>query len=279
MELQQYAAQFRSEGMGVAVVTYDSVEILADFAKRQNISIPVLADPKSEVIRAFRVLNTHVPADHRAYGVPFPGTFIVDQNGVVKSKYFEDSFRDRVSAPSILLREFGSAAGTRETAVRTNHLEMKYHSTRDTVHPNLRFTLVSDFMLPEKMHVYAPTVENYIPIRFEIEPSPYFTVHPTEYPPSEDLFLPAIQETVPVFQGKYQVRQDVTMAPNAVLEPVLKGTREVKIRGEFRYQACDDKICYLPQTVPLEWTLQLDPLERQRVPEAIQRKAPASGGR
>ena len=265
--------------MGVAVVTYDPVEILADFAKRQNITIPILADPRSEVIRAFRVLNTHVPANHMAYGVPFPGTFLVDQNGVIQSKYFEASFRDRVSAPSILLREFGSAAGTRETAVRTDHLEMKYYATRDTVHPNLRLTLVADFTLPEKMHVYAPAVQNYIPIRFEIEPSPYFTAHPAEYPPAENLYLPAIQETVPVFQGRYQVRQDVTIGSSNILEPVLNGNREVKIRGNFRYQACDDKICYLPQTVPLEWTLQLAPLERQRVPEAIQHQAPASGGR
>jgi len=274
VELQQYADQFRREGMGVAVITYDSVEILADFGKRQKITIPALADPKSEVIRAFGILNTHVPADHMAYGVPFPGTFIVDQNGVVKSKYFEDSYRDRVSAPTILLREFGSASGTRETAVRTNHLEMKYHSTRDTVRPNLRFTLVADFQLHPKMHVYAPGTVGYIPIRFDIEPSPYFTVHETEYPPSENLFLAAIQETVPVFQGGFEVRQDITIMGNDVVEPVLKADREIKIRGKLRYQACDDKICYLPQTLPLEWTLKLDPLDRQRVPEAIQHKAP-----
>ena len=275
MELQQYAAQFREEGLGVAVITYDPVEILADFANRRDITIPILADPESEVIRAFRVLNVHVPEDHMAYGVPFPGAFIVDQNGLVTSKYFEDSFRDRVSAPTILLREFGSAAGTRETVVRTDHLEMKYYSTRDTVRPNLRFTLVSDFLLAEKMHVYAPEVETYIPIRFTIEPSPYYTVHPAEYPPSEILYLPAIEESVPVFQGRYQVRQDITTLGTDNLEAVLNGNREIKIRGNFRYQACDDRICYLPQTIPLEWTLQVEPFDRQRVPEAIQHQAPA----
>ena len=215
-----------------------------------------------------------------AYGVPFPGTFLVDGNGVVRSKYFEDSYRDRVSAPTILLREFGSAAGTREHTARTSHLEMKYYATRDTVRPNLRFTLVADFQLPPKMHVYAPSVQGYIPIRFELDPSPYFTAHPTEYPPPEMLYLPAIQETVPVFQGRYQVRQEVTMAPNEVLDPVLQGTGEIKIRGQLRYQACDDKICYLPQTIPLEWTVAVVPLDRQRVPEAIQHRPPApSGGR
>jgi hypothetical protein len=70
------------------------------------------------------------------------------------------------------------------------------------------------------------------------------------------------------------------MAANDVLEAVLNGAREIKIRGQLRYQACDDKICYLPQNIPLEWTVAVAPLDRQRVPEAIQHKAPApSGGR
>ena len=237
----------------------------------------MLADPQAEIIRAFGVLNTHVPAGHMWYGVPFPGTFIVDQNGIVRSKYFEDHYRDRYSAPTILLREFGSPAGTRETAVQTAHLELKYYATRDLARPNLRFTLVADVQLKPKMHVYAPGVQNYIPIRFELAASPNYKALRPEYPKSENLHLPAIQETVPVYQGKFQVRQDVVIAGNDVLQPILAGDRAIKIRGELRYQACDDKICYLPQTIPLEWTLALEPLDRQRVPETIQHKAAAPG--
>lgn len=29
-------------------------------------------------------------------------------------------------------------------------------------------------------------------------------------------------------------------------------------------QACDDKICFNPQTVPLSWTVNLKPLDRER---------------
>jgi len=39
-----------------------------------------------------------------AYGVPYPGTFILDAKGVVVSRYFEDDYRERVSASDILLR-------------------------------------------------------------------------------------------------------------------------------------------------------------------------------
>jgi hypothetical protein len=264
--------EFRRQGLGVAAITYDTREILADFAKRKGISFPMLADPDSKVIREFGVLNTAVPADHLWYGVPYPGTFIVDQNGVVKSKYFEDTYQERYAAPTILLREFGSLAGTRQMEVKTDYLEMKYYATSDVVRPDLRFTLVADFLLPPKMHVYSPEVKGYIPIQFEVEPSPNYKAQAAEYPKSEILFLPAINEAVSVYQGRFRIIQDVTMAASNVLQPILSGNKQVRIRGRLSYQACDDKICYLPQTVPLEWVLTLEPLDRERVPEAIQHK-------
>jgi len=254
----------------VVAITYDSAEILADFTKRRGITFPLLSDPKSEIIRAFRILNTSVPPGHMWYGVPYPGTYIVDQNGVVRSKYFESRYQERYSAPTILLREFGSAAGTRQTVVKTDHLELQYYSTRDAIRPSLRFTLVADFQLPPKMHVYAPGVKNYLPIRLELDPSSNFAAPPAEYPKSETLYLPVIDEKVPVYRGGFRITQDITMAGGNVLRPILDGSREMKITGKLLYQACDDKICYLPQDIPLEWTLKVEPLDTDRVPESIQ---------
>jgi hypothetical protein len=273
--LQQYVRKFREQGLGVVAISYDSVEILADFARRQGITYPMLSDPRSQIIREFGILNTSVPPDSMMAGIPYPGTYIVDQNGIVRSKYFEDRYQDRYAAPTILLREFGSSAGTREVEVQTPHLSLEYSSTRDVVHPNLRFTLVVDFILPPKMHVYSPEVKGYIPISLEVAPSPDFTLHATAYPRSELLHLPAINEIVPVYQNAFRVTRDVTMAGNDVLQPLIEAGGQLKIKGSLRYQACDDKICYLPQSIPLEWNLKVVPLERQRVPEPIQHKAPA----
>jgi AhpC/TSA family/Thiol:disulfide interchange protein DsbD, N-terminal len=255
------------------------VPIVADFSKRQHITFPILADSQSKAIRDFGVLNTAVPQGHLWFGVPYPGTFIVDARGVVTAKYFEDRYQDRYAAPTILLREFGSVAGTRETTVQSDYLSMKYYSTTDTVRPDLRFTLVADFTLPPKMHVYTPDVKDYIPIQWKIEDSPDYTAKPPEYPKGQLLMLPAIHEIVPIYQNSFRITQDVVMAGSNPLQPILNGDKTLKIRGELKYQACDDKICYLPQTVPLEWTLKVEPLERERVPEAIQHKAGAPAAR
>lgn len=34
------------------------------------------------------------------------------------------------------------------------------------------------------------------------------------------------------------------------------------VSGELEYQACDDKVCYRPETIPVEWKVTLSPLVR-----------------
>jgi hypothetical protein len=36
------------------------------------------------------------------------------------------------------------------------------------------------------------------------------------------------------------------------------------IKGVLNYQACDDKLCFTPQSVPLTWTVTLRQLDRER---------------
>ena len=37
------------------------------------------------------------------------------------------------------------------------------------------------------------------------------------------------------------------------------------IHATLEYQACDDKVCFIPQSVPLSWTIALRALDRERV--------------
>jgi hypothetical protein len=36
----------------------------------------------------------------------------------------------------------------------------------------------------------------------------------------------------------------------------------LSITGELEYQACDDKVCYRPETIPVEWKVTLSPIVR-----------------
>ena len=105
MELQGRLQEIRNTGFAVAAISYDPVTVLADFAARRGISFPLLSDVGSNVIREYGILNTTVPPTNRAqYGIPFPGTFVVDRSGVVTSRVFEDAYQERDTIASVMVR-------------------------------------------------------------------------------------------------------------------------------------------------------------------------------
>jgi hypothetical protein len=126
-------------------------------------------------------------------------------------------------------------------------------------------------MMPN-MHVYAPGVEGYIPIDWKMKESDAATAHPANYPPSEKLHLAAIDETVPVYRDHFRLTRDITIGPDAKVRPALDASGKFTVEGTLRYQACDDRVCYIPQELTVKWTLQYAEFDRQRVPAELQRK-------
>jgi hypothetical protein len=45
----------------------------------------------------------------------------------------------------------------------------------------------------------------------------------------------------------------------------LQPVHSLTIKGTLSYQACDDRICFSPQSVPLAWTVSVRPVDRERV--------------
>lgn len=82
-------------GIAVAVILYDDVEALAAFQMKYDISYHLLSDPGSEVIQQYRILNPTYDTETKYYGVPYPGVFLTDRNGVVRAKFAEQNYRDR----------------------------------------------------------------------------------------------------------------------------------------------------------------------------------------
>jgi len=224
------------------------------------------------VIRSFGLFNNTVPANTPQFGIPHPGTFIVDGKGLVVSKYFEEDYRQRYTSSEILVRQFGENADASGQTIETKHLRLTSSASLATVHVGQRLALVLDIDLKRKMHVYAPGVVGYIPIEWKITGNPGLQAHDVVYPVSTTETLKAIKETVPVYKGRFKLIQDITIAPEAQLKPVLNSEGNLIVEGEFRYQACDDRVCYLPQTIPLKWILRYETLDRQRAPAEIQRK-------
>ncbi len=270
MQLERKRAAIEETGLRIAAVSYDSVDVLRTYGERVGIQFPLLSDPDSQIIRAFGVLNEEVPKDHAFYGIPHPVEFLIAPDGTVREKFHEANYRDRFTGGRTLVRHLGGAAGAARQTQRTSHLKITTSASDEAVRGGNRIALVVDVDLDEKMHVYSPAVEGYIPIEWKMEEAPGLTHHETEYPEAESLHLPAIDETVPVYEGKFRIVRDVTVGQSRQLGNLVQDGR-VTLRGSLRYQACDDKVCYLPTTVPLEWTLVFEQHDRTRAPEDLRR--------
>ncbi len=184
---------------------------------------------------------------------------------MVVEKYFEDDYTQRYTASAILAKEFGAAVGAAHSTVKAKYLTISASAGDEVVHIGQRIVLALDIDLPKGMHVYAPGAKGYLPIDFSIAESPSFSVHDAVYPESRKLTFKAIHETMPVYSGQVRVLREINIA---------KGVQpgDLAVEGKFRYQACDDRQCFLPETVPLKWVLRVEALDRQRAPPEIQHK-------
>ncbi len=273
MELQSNLEKIRAEGLGVAAISYDSVAVLKSFADRRGITFHLLSDPESKIIRDFGILNEQSQEGTMQYGIPYPGTYLVDRAGRVTAKYFEDDYSQRYTSGDILVSHFGESAGAVQTAAEGKHLRVSASASNGRVRSGQRISLALDVQLGPRLHTYAPGVtSDYIPIEWSIKESPAIMVRAATYPPAKMLRLEAIGETAPVYEGAFRLVRDVTIARDAAVRPLLDAEGKLTIEGALKYQACDDKICYPPETVPVRWTLQVEGQDRERAPADLQRK-------
>ncbi len=228
----------------------------------------MLADPDSKAIQAYQVLNAEAVGQFK--GMARPGYFFIDTQGIVREKFFDAKYRERLTGNSVIAKLFPELGEEVTGAVEAPHLKVAVKQSDRIAVPGSRITVTAEVQLPPDVHVYAPGTIGYKSIHLAIDSVPELEFLSPVYPRAEVLFMPAINERVPVFQGTFRIRQDVKVSSAAEFSSSLgTGGKTVTIAGKLNYQACDSKVCYLPASVPVQWQLQILPLDRQRAPENI----------
>ena len=115
--------------------------------------------------------------------------------------------------------------------------------------PGGKAVLTVDVQPKPGIHVYAPGTQDFIPITLTLDASPDVkAAGKTVYPAATDTLV-VVDEKVPVFSKAFKMTQGVTVAKTA------KAGATVKVDGKINLQACDEKVCYPPETVPISWTV------------------------
>lgn len=262
MELESSLDQLTAAGLGVMAISYDSVEILQSFSERHGgIRYTMLSDPEARIIDAFGIRNTQHAEGSMGYGVPYPGTYIVDPNGIVIEKFFAPDYRERFTADTILLKTFGVGGGTRmETELP--QFKLAAYAVEDSVYRGNKIVLVADIELPPRMHLYAEG-SDYRAVDFRIAANPALSQGDLVVSPDpEILYLDVIDERVPVYHGKVRVEREITLSPEYA-------DANIEIGAVLSYQTCDDEICYVPAELPMTFELAVLPLDGKRAPKEI----------
>jgi len=269
VELESQLEGFKERGLGVAALSYDSVEVLKEFSTRRHITFPLLSDPGSKIIRTYGLFNDFdYPEGHAFRGVPFPGTFITDAQGIIRTKNFEETYQERRTAASFLIAE-GESGSASVNEFRNDQFTLRTSASNGQGATGQKITLLLDFKMGEHMHAYAPGVKGYRPLKLTLAENPMVTPHEVIFPESRPYTFEPLNETVPVYEGAFRVTQDVTIKP---LPKDAAPIDQIELTGTLDYQVCSNVLCYAPSSMPVRWTIKLIPLDRERSPEALRKK-------
>ncbi|MBL4821540.1 MAG: redoxin domain-containing protein [Gammaproteobacteria bacterium] len=290
MELQERLQELNSSGIGVAAISYDSQEVLADFSERRGITFPLLADVDSAVITQFGILNTvateglgsnkddpSVRADVAKYvsafgsaqlivGTPYPGTFMLDAQDRVSSRFFEEFYRERNTTSNVMLKLGIGLSPIAAIEGETAQLSFTAYPSNSRVSAGSRFSIAIDVEPGNNMHVYAPGAEEmgYRVIGLNFAPSPHVRFEPVEFPQSQIYHFEPLDEHVPVYLQPFTLLQEVVVEASPKAEAALEELDALVLSGSFDYQACDDAICFNQVSVPLSFTLHIEEHDNQR---------------
>jgi len=237
----------------IAAVSYDSQEVLRDFADKHATGFPLLSDHDSAVIRSFGIFNMNTAPGLRAHGVPHPVDYLVGPDGILIRKYFVPNYLHRVTASAVVLREFGAVREDAAlVALQSGPLSLEIGLSGGKAFAGQEISFFAKFKLAPGWHVYGtPLPDAYTATSITFD-DPQIVRQSFELPEGQPMEVATLGETFPVHHGSFQGRGSL------LLRFPLEAGR-IALQGKLHFQACSDTTCEAPETVPFELPLTIEP--------------------
>lgn len=268
MELQDRLSDFERAGYALFAISYDPVDRLAAFAAQREITYPLLSDEGSHTIRALGLLNEHLAEQHTAYGapvrehffgVPYPGTFVLDEQGTILEKRFEQSYRVRPSGAALAgeLPELAEPAEPATPPARiTGSVEAAGLGLAVAAwvepprwRPFQQVSLQLAFTVAPGLHVYGePVPAGYVPLTVAVEADVPLVAGRTRLPAPRPFRVEGLDEAFVVYEGAFRGHLLVSVQTVQV--------QPITLRLRVMYQACSDTLCHPPAELRLALPLE-----------------------
>lgn len=211
-------------------------------------TFPLLSDPDYEVIERFGILNTLIdPDDHPWYGIPFPGTYVTDADGVITAKFFENNLFLRANSDQLLRAALGEEIELEPLPERPTEVIVDVTVDADEIGVGVLHDMVIRFAVPEGLHLYGePVPEGMVATTIDFDEDEGLVVRPAVFPATVEHTLAGTGEVLHIFEGDVTIRVPITHNGRSI-QWRDDGSTFIAVGGTVRWQACDDDVCHLPQ--------------------------------
>ncbi len=241
-------AAYDSAGVKLYALSYDEPDAIADYAKAGGVTFTMLSDPDSDVIRSFGILNTTIPPDEHPWrGIPFPGVYAIDADGVIVAKFFEHNFAARSGPEQLLAAALGKEFETEAAADPVEQVSVEVAFEGDRLPSGITRDIVATFRVPEGRHLYSePAPDGLVAAAIEVDDNPGIVTYTARAPATSPLTLAGSGDTLEVYEGDVVLR--LSVAQNSRALEKIDGKRYVTLSGKVRWQSCNDTECGLPES-------------------------------
>ena len=130
------------------------------------------------------------------------------------------------------------------------HITVDPSTSASTVAKGGVVTLLVDVIPKPNIHVYATNREDLTPVTLVLAPHANVkAAGKARFPEAEIWVSAGATSPVPVYRKPFRISQPVTISVSA------RSGEAMTITGAVKYQACDDKLCYPEESVPVVWTV------------------------
>ena len=218
------------------------------------------------MIRDYGILNDSIkPGDALLYGIPYPGVYVCDAEGLVTAKFFHDTYKKRDSAELYLDAALGRLV-LRDSEIRDERaddevrIRLGVRGGGGSIRQGIVRQLLLRFELAKGLHIYGEEVpEGMIPLQIQVSGPEGLVCESPSLPPTEKLHLSEMNISLNVWSGCFDV-----LIPFYATSQLVSETRPLaddamaSVAVSVRYQACDEATCLLPRSETFHLELPLD---------------------
>ncbi len=258
VELQRSIAH-RDESVAAYALSYDPVQTLHRFAEAHGITYPLLSDVGSRVIERLGILNTTIEAERAAYGrkmeprhygLPYPGTFTLDEGGVVMDRHFEQSHRVRPTTNTLLADLTGEGSTAVTATASAPGVDVAAWLEADTVSANQLQRLTLALRMDPHVHLYVPPVpDGYTALEITVAAPAALQVRMPAMPLGRPFTVAGLDEQFQVVVD--EVRIAIPFFVDTDRDTAGDADTRIDLTVEVAFQACTDETCFMPERLSL----------------------------